>query len=244
MLELGRPFSIRICSRKGGEGKTQVAVNLAIALGTLGYKVLLVDVDPHSRGVADTIGLHNIKVSFSDIRVKGLNLQSGIVHYGEGKIDIIPQSFGLYRYHPTKAQVDRIELQILKLNYDFRISDSSSEFLVEPAIRYYTEFLDVVEPMTDSIESEVASIKRYRELGVAYRVLLNNVGRFKHAELSERMVETLLSITPVGIVPYDEKVIRASNIAKPVYLAYPKSKFSNAIRKLAKTYIRLSGFRK
>lgn len=37
---------VSICNEKGGSGKSSIAINLAIYLGSIGEKILLLDADP------------------------------------------------------------------------------------------------------------------------------------------------------------------------------------------------------
>ena len=55
---MARPWGLAVTSGKGGVGKSCVALNLAVALGRLGQRVLLVDADLGLGNLAIMLGVN------------------------------------------------------------------------------------------------------------------------------------------------------------------------------------------
>ncbi len=87
---------ISFANQKGGVGKTTSAVNIAASLGILGYRTLLVDLDPQGNatsgvGVAKKGLTHTIK----DVLVGDIDAKSAIIETNFEKLSLIPSNMSL-----------------------------------------------------------------------------------------------------------------------------------------------------
>ena len=236
MTPARKPFVIRVGSQKGGEGKTVIAINLSLALAALGNKVLLVDADLHTAGIIYSLGLDEGKVSFLDILQDGVEPNKAIRRYDAGNIDLITQNFAYGPFNPNPDLAQKMALQITKLDYDFIVVDSGSATLMEPVVGYYSDFINVVKPLPNNVESEAIMIKRYEKLGVIYKVVLNEFGRSTKTDINTDRVESILSRKIDIILPHDPTVVESLNKKTPAYLLDKNAPFSKAIEKLAQLY--------
>ena len=90
------PRILAIANQKGGVGKTTTAVNLGACLATLGYRVLVCDLDP--QGNASTgLGLnpHNMESSMYDVILNDLPIEDCIEPSSVRNLFVAPASLDL-----------------------------------------------------------------------------------------------------------------------------------------------------
>ncbi len=235
---------IAVTSGKGGVGKTNVSVNLAVAMADQGRRVMLLDADLGLANVDVMLGLHP-KFNLSHVMKGECSLDEIIVEGPQG-IRIVPASSGI----KDMAEMSPAEhaglvrafgevggnVDTLIVDTAAGISDSVVSFS-----RASQEIIVVVCDEPASITDAYALIKLMsREYGHhRFRVLANmthspSEGKElfnKITRVTDRFLEVTLDY--IGAVPHDTYVRKAVQRQRAVVEAYPASKAAQAFKNLA-----------
>ena len=239
---------ITVTSGKGGVGKSNTAINLAIQFKKMGQRVIILDAD---------FGLANIEIMFgtipkhnlSDLIYQGKNIKE-IITWGPGEIGFISGGSGiaglsnLSREYLAYIIQNLTELDaiadVIIIDTGAGISDAVLEFLVASG-----EILLVTTPEPTSITDSYSLLKaltrhpRFESESSQIKVIANRVdceeeGRNLFGKLNAVVSRYLkLPLQYLGSVPYDVQLSKAVMQQMPVSLKEPKAKAAIAYEEMA-----------
>ena len=235
---------IAVTGGKGGIGKTNVSVNLSLALADMGRRVVLLDADLGLANVDVLLGLKP-KATLADVLDGKCDLRDVLVT-GPGGIRIVPAASGAANMVSLSPQQHAGLIQAFSEigdNIDVLVVDTAAGIgdAVVSFVRAAQEALIVVCDEPTSITDAYALIKLLnRDHGMTrFRVLANMVGTpqegrmvfAKLTKVTDRFLDVALQY--VGAVPFDESVRKSVQKQRAVFEAFPRSKASLAIRAIA-----------
>ncbi|MFW6278808.1 MAG: MinD/ParA family protein [Bacillota bacterium] len=237
--------TIAIASGKGGVGKSNITVNLGLALQEIGEDVLLIDADMGMANLDILLGLTQ-KYNLSHILQEKCSFSEALMK-GPKDIDILPGTSGVEDFvNINQKEVGRL-LNIasqMEANYDIILIDIGAG--IHKSVLSFIVGADqagiVLTPEPTAIMDAYSLIKILSKHKSKNRVglVINQVESKKQAvELSDRMKSVIQEyltqeISLMGFIPYDKFLKKSVQKQKPLLLSYPESKASKAIRRLAR----------
>lgn len=245
-----RPVSrvITVTSGKGGVGKSNTAINLAIQFQRMGQRVIILDAD---------FGLANIEIMFGavpkhnlyDLIYKGMNMREiitwgpeniGFVSGGSGIVGMSNLSRDYLSYIiQNLAELDAMA-DIIIVDTGAGISDAVLEFLVASG-----EIILVTTPEPTSITDAYTLLKalgrhnRFSGESTKIKVLSNRVDSIEEGKTLFSKLNAVVSrylklpIEYLGSVPQDYELSRSVMMQKPVSINNPKAISTKAYEEIA-----------
>ncbi len=236
---------IAVTSGKGGVGKSNVTVNLAVTLAQSGERVMVMDADMGLANIDVLLGL-NPGMNLSHVINGECSLEETIID-GPAGIKIVPASSGVAMMSDlTPAQNAGVIRSFSELTepVDTLLIDTAAG-LSDSVVSYLRAAREVIVVVCDepaSITDAYAMIKvMNRDYAVErFHVLANQAhgatqGRElynKLARVSERFLDVTLDY--LGCIPFDDNLKKAVQKQKAVVEAFPRSPASTAFKQIAK----------
>ena len=235
---------IAVTGGKGGTGKTNIAINLSLALAAAGHRTLLLDADLGMANIDVLLGL-DVHSTLLDV-LNGDCLLDDIILASNDNLMVIPAASGLrqlanvginecaglvHAFSSLKEPVDTLVIDTAT-----GISEAVTSFCSAA-----TEILIVVCNEPASLRDSVAQIRMLSsEYGVSrFRILANMVRTAAEGNDVFRSIQDMIAdnhdivCSYTGFIPFDERLREAVSRHQAVVDAFPRSRSAMALKNLA-----------
>ncbi len=247
LRRMAQPTPVRviaITSGKGGVGKTNVSVNLAVAMADTGKQVMLMDADLGLANVDVLLGLQP-DCNLSHV-IDGQRSLEEVIVQGPSGIMVVPAASGVKRLAELSTMENAGLIRAfseLSHDVDTLIIDTAAG-INESVTSFSRAAQEVVVVVCDEPASITDAYALIKVLNTGYgiqhfRVLANQAqsaqeGRELFNKIS-RVTDRYLDVTLefMGVVPQDDYLRKAVRKQRAVVQAFPRSRAAMAFKNLA-----------
>jgi len=236
---------ITVTSGKGGVGKTNVTINLAISLSKLGYRVVVIDADLGLANIDVVLGIMP-KYSLVDIIKNGKNVMD-VLTTGPNKVKFISGGSGVEEL----TRLTQLELENFVRNIGLldKIADviliDTGAGMSENVLRFAMAADNVVVVTTPEPTATTDAYALIKAIGVrnknkVIRLLVNKTETAIEAQTAMQKINNVakkflqVKLSFLGYISNDPFVSKAVKQQKPFVLLYPECTASKNLTEIAK----------
>ncbi len=210
------PRIIAVANQKGGVGKTTTAVNLGACLAELGFRTLVVDLDP--QGNASTglgINIRDLEVSMYDVLLADARMEDCVEATGNANLFVAPASLDL-----AGAEIELVSV----MSREQRLANAIGQVLDD-----YDYVLIDCPPSLGllTVNGLAAASEVLVPIQCEYYALEGLGQLLRNVELVQRNLNPTLEVSTIVLVMYDSRTTLAADVAKEV-----RSHFGDKVAKV------------
>lgn len=236
---------ITVTSGKGGVGKTNITINLAIALSEIGKRVTIMDADLGLGNIDVLLGIAP-KYTLGDVIYNNKNiievLSDGpknikFIGGGSGIEDLAKlDTYQIQKFLANISLLDKVS-DIILIDTGAGLSDSVMNFVMAA-----DEVILVATPEPTSITDAYALIKAVskRDSNKIVKLIVNRAESIteandiinKFSKVTQKFLE--IKLEPLGYILQDNMVIKAVKTQQPFTISFPKSIAAKQVKDISK----------
>jgi len=243
---------ITVTSGKGGVGKTNITINLAITLSKLGHRVVVIDADLGLANIDVVLGMMP-KYSLVDVIKNGKNVLD-VLSTGPNRVKFISGGSGVEELtRLTQIELENFVRNIALLDKiaDIILIDTGAG-ISENVIKFVMAADDVVVITTPEPTATTDAYALIKAIGVrnknkSIRLIINRTDTAIEAQTAMQKLSTVskkfldLKLQFLGYVNNDSFVPKAVKQQKPFVLLYPDCTASKNLTEIAKKLVQGNG---
>ena len=233
-----------VASGKGGVGKTNISMNLAICLAASGKRIIVIDADL-GLGNLDIMMNMSSQYNLSHVIAEQKSLEQ-IIRIGPAGVEVICGGSGLedmanltpFQHHRLICEFNRLQdrSDVILIDTGAGISRNVMSFCMAAD---HTLVVTTPEPAAMTDAYAVIKVLAARNYPGRISLLINMANSFEEGKKIYRQIAQVASrflglpVYEAGILCRDEYLQAAVSRRQPVILAYPKAPFSRGLKTIS-----------